>query len=360
MRALKRPVVGATREADKRAARSMGCSGSKTDPIARGAAAIPDAAPTPVVASTAKTIDTTATSNKAAPVTADGASDGQSDKTSAKKVGDDLLVSKALFEEPSKGIDLFTIEKTAGVTAEDVNTYLAGLIGQDAVTNLRSAMWAERVKGLEEVKSQLLASRGEDVTKQISSFKVSVTVLSRVLQVLPHPSRPNINPPNAARLAQSAACLSEITAPPVSQEKIVPVYLPALEVLVALFDDEHLTALPAEMPCAAVAVLCDLIVLRCGSSNSRARDDSIEAVLHCAHSKALGPGVVARHVLKPLSNTSAKLQTAAVGRLELLHRLVAKYGFSATGYRRRDSDPMPRHLDLQSCIPPDSCARRVG
>lgn len=91
--------------------------------------------------------------------------------------------SAASTDEPAKGLDLFIIEKVAGRTADDVDAYLNDIIGQAAVKNLRSVQWAERVQGLEEVKSRLLASRNGAVPEQVSVFKASVTVLVRLLQV---------------------------------------------------------------------------------------------------------------------------------------------------------------------------------
>jgi len=189
-----------------------------------------------------------------------------------------------------QGLDEFIIEKPSGRSASEVDAYLADIISQPTARNLRSTQWAERVQGLEEVKARLTASRRVAVPEQLAVFKACVTVLARLLQ-----------------------------------DRVVPVYLPALELLVDLFHDEHLAALPPHLGRAAVALTCDQMVLRCGSSNGRARDESIDAVFHCARSHALGPQAVAPHVLKPLANV--KSSQAAIGRLELLHRLVIKFGF---------------------------------
>ena len=193
--------------------------------------------------------------------------------------------------EPIQGLTEFIVEKSGSRTPAEVDAYLGDVLGLPTVRNLRSVQWAERVQGLEEVKARLEASRQGSTAEQLPVFKACVTVLSRLLQ-----------------------------------DRVVPVFLPALELLVALFHDAHMAALPSHLPRAAVAHTCDQMVLRCGSSNGRARDESIDAVLHCARSTTLGPQAVAQHVLKPLANS--KSQQAAVGRLELLHRLVIKYGLS--------------------------------
>jgi len=177
------------------------------------------------------------------------------------------------------------------VTAAQVDEYLTNVLGSVCTKNLRSAAWAQRVQGLELI-SSLLHDRARAV-QPLPLYKACVSVLARALQ-----------------------------------DKVVPVFLPALQLLVDVYSDDFLSQLPAGQPLHPLPLFARQLVLRSGSSNVRAKEESIGAVMQMARSAHVGPAELAPYVLHPLANGKEKSVHAALGRLELLHSLVIKHGFS--------------------------------
>ena len=243
------------------------------------------------------------------------------------------------------------------VTAAQVDEYLTNVLGSVCTKNLRSAAWAQRVQGLELI-SSLLHDRARAV-QPLPLYKACVSVLARALQ-----------------------------------DKVVPVFLPALQLLVDVYADDFLSQLPAGQPLHPLPLFARQLVLRSGSSNVRAKEESIGAVMQMARSAHVGPAELAPYVqqhgqsgplgsgparplcvlrarltapcssalpgrglatgipatasaarasrlqsrrfhlpltgqvLHPLANGKEKSVHAALGRLELLHSLVIKHGFS--------------------------------
>ena len=191
----------------------------------------------------------------------------------------------------------FYVEQKGGPTAADVDEYLEGTFGSKLVKELRSTEWAERVRGIEALQGLVMkttAAMNTSPAERLALFRACITVLARLLQ-----------------------------------DKIVPVYLPALQLLVDLYVPSFLAPLPnATVPRAALVHFAGQLVYRAGSSNVRAREESGAAYLHLARCEHAGPAAVCPHALRPLSNS--KSQHAAVGRLELLRSLVNEFGVSAS------------------------------
>jgi len=221
--------------------------------------------------------------------------------------------SKGVAQEqlkPREPLGDFFIE-TSGDSAPNaaaVDAYLEDILGLRVVKDLRCAEWASRVQGLEALhqlvkkKAALSASQpvatgaGESsavVGERAALFRGCITVLARLLQ-----------------------------------DKVVPVYLPALSLLATIYSFDFLTPFSSsQLPKAAIPLFTQQLVFRSGSSNVRAREESSNALLHLARCQAVGSATIAPWILKPLSNT--KQAHAVVGRLELLRTLVAEFGVSA-------------------------------
>jgi len=202
------------------------------------------------------------------------------------------------------GAGEFTIEGADGAVAADVDAYITTVLGSNAVAmGLRSTQWADRVHALEAFDAQLEAfeCRSERATETEARqlFNVAVTILARSLH-----------------------------------DKLVPVYLPALALLVRIYSPTLLDKVDKATSKAAIAYLAPPVVTRAGSSNVRAREESANAMTHLAACKHPGTGVACPHALKPLKNMKAA--HAAIGRLDLLHALVLKVGFSHVGFKVTD------------------------
>ena len=118
------------------------------------------------------------------------------------------MASEALPPKPDETLSEFLVEGVSGVSAADADAYCADVFGPALVKELRAPEWATRVRGLEAVQALInsrlgcecvgLAAAGR--AEQLSLFKAGVTVLARLVQ-----------------------------------DKVVPVYLPALQLLDQLF-----------------------------------------------------------------------------------------------------------------------------
>ena len=186
-----------------------------------------------------------------------------------------------------------------------VDAYLDDLLGPRIVKDLRGIEWAQRVSGLEAVQKlvkrkaagtdEFLATGqqadGASIeAERASLFRGCITVLARALQ-----------------------------------DKVVPVFLPALSLLADVFSAEFLQPIASSpLPHAAIAHFAHQLVFRAGSSNVRAREESSTALLALARCESVGCVTIAPWVLRPLSNS--KSSNAVVGRLELIRRLVAEFG----------------------------------
>ena len=219
----------------------------------------------------------------------------------------------ATFKEP---IGEFTIEAASGApTAADVDAYLEDIMGPRIVKELRadgSKDWSSRVSGLEGLtklcqkkvaEGMAMPTGRSDVVdaERAALFRGCVTVLSRVLQ-----------------------------------DKVVPVFLPALALLAEVYSDGFLKPIAkGPLPRAAVAHFAHQLVWRAGSSNVRAREESSSALLKLARCEAVGCGAISPWVLRPLSNS--KSAHAAIGRLELLRMILSEFGLgSANGLELRE------------------------
>lgn len=197
----------------------------------------------------------------------------------------------------------FMIEGIDGPTAEEVDEFISStLCGSSVAADLRSTTWGDRLRGIEMLQARVEAKGSSPPDEREKLFKVCVTVLARVLH-----------------------------------DKIVPVYLPALQLLQLLY-----SAMPgildglAMLGRDAAAILVPAVVLRAGSSNMRAREESATAITTLAASPYAGASTVCPHALRPLANN--KVASAAGGRLELLHALVIRFGFgSASGMHIKDA-----------------------
>ena len=203
----------------------------------------------------------------------------------------------ARLHRPAPELGDFLVEAKGGATAADVDEYLTGALGSKLVKELRAAEWAGRVHGIEALQGIVMKMQASPTTlpaDRLALFRACITVLARLLQ-----------------------------------DKIVPVYLPALQLLVDIYVPSFLAQLPsADAPCDALPLFIGQLVFRAGSSNVRAREESAAAYLHLARCEHVGPSIVCPHALRPLANS--KSQHAAVGRLELLRTLVNEFGVSGS------------------------------
>ena len=87
-------------------------------------------------------------------------------------------------------------------------------------------------------------------------------------------------------------------------------------------------ATAGRLPRAALPHFAGQLVMRAGSSNARAKEESASGLLSLAASAAVGAAAIGPFALRPLANS--KSAHAAVGRLELLRTLVAEYGVGET------------------------------
>jgi len=201
--------------------------------------------------------------------------------------------------------DFFVETSDNAPNAAAVDAYLEDILGPRVVKDLRCAEWCTRVQGLEALQqlvrkraSQPVATGAGESSALVGAeratlFRGCITVLARLLQ-----------------------------------DKVVPVYLPALSLLASIYSPDFLAPLPSsQLPKAAIPLFTHQLVFRAGSSNVRAREESSKALLHLARCHAVGSATIAPWILKPLSNT--KQAHAVVGRLELLRTLVAEFGVSA-------------------------------
>lgn len=198
---------------------------------------------------------------------------------------------------------MFVIEGASGWTADQVDAHLGSSLSTSIATGLRSTTWTDRVRALEEFEAMLEARtakaifKSDDEPKQL--FEAAITVLAKTLH-----------------------------------EKLVPVYLPAVGLLVKVFCDSILAKVPRQTVAAALEHLLPPVVLRAGSSNQRAREESAHALTFLSSSKRVGSGLVCPFVLRPVANR--KSPHAAAGRIEMLHALVLKSGIDSPGLALRD------------------------
>lgn len=204
----------------------------------------------------------------------------------------------------------FLIEAASGgaPTAADIDAYLEDLMGPRIVKELRAAGaadWSQRVNALEQL--QKLCAKKADIgtttatgaadgvdAERAALFRGCVTVLARILQ-----------------------------------DKVVPVFLPALALLAEVYSEDFLAPIAkGPLPRAAIAHFAHQLVWRAGSSNVRAREESANALLKLARCEAVGCSAISPWVLRPLSNT--KSAHACIGRLELLRAILAEYGLGAS------------------------------
>lgn len=202
----------------------------------------------------------------------------------------------------------FILEGANGAqpNAGAVDAYLDDIIGSKIVKELRGTEWAGRVQGLEALQNLVKrqAAEGAVATGEAEAegepsraalFRACVTVLSRALQ-----------------------------------DKVVPVYLPALALLAEIYSPPFLSPLGPDstLPRSAVALFAEKLVFRAGSSNVRAQQESSGALLSLARCDAVGCAPIGPAALRPLSNS--KSAHASVGRLELLRTLVSEFGIGAS------------------------------
>lgn len=180
-----------------------------------------------------------------------------------------------------------------GPTAEEVDEYISSVLGGGSIAaDLRSATWGDRLRGIEMLQARVEAKGAAPVAEREALFKICVSVLARLLH-----------------------------------DKIVPVYLPALHLLQVLYSSEAFLRLLEPLVRDAAAILVPPLVLRSGSSNVRAKEESNSVLSSLAASPYVGASAVCPHTLRPLSNNKAV--AAAAGRLELLHGLVIRFGFGS-------------------------------
>lgn len=213
--------------------------------------------------------------------------------------------AEAAAVTPAEPIGDFILEASDGnqPTAAAVDAYLDDIIGTRIVKQLRDAEWASRVSGLEALQ-QLVKRRATDAATATG-------------QEMPDPASEH------ERGALFRACVTVMTR--ALQDKVVPVYLPALALLAEVYSPPFLGPIAhGKLPKAAIGCFAHQLVFRSGSSNVRAREESSSALLSLARCDAAGCPAVAPWALRPVSNT--KSAHAAVGRLELLRTLVAEFG----------------------------------
>jgi len=185
--------------------------------------------------------------------------------------------------------DGFVIEGNEGVRAAEVDAYLENIIGSRIVKELRATEWASRVHALEALQKLFMKPRSTATQADREAlFKASITVLTRLLQ-----------------------------------DKVVPVFLPAIQGLCQLYSHAILASVPVALARSALHHFAGQLVLRSGSSNVRAREESANALRILCRSQ-VGAKSVCPYSLRPLTNR--KSQHAAIGRLDLLIALLSEFG----------------------------------
>merc|ERR1712087_825486 len=109
---------------------------------------------------------------------------------------------------------LFLVEEANGAGPEQADAELLGAFGDKVmVAHLRSPQWAERVRGMQELQAHLEATAmKKSVAQRECMFKAAVTVLSRMLR-----------------------------------DKLVPVFLPSLQLLQVVFSANVLEGLTMQL-----------------------------------------------------------------------------------------------------------------
>ena len=190
-------------------------------------------------------------------------------------------------DEPVKGLSEFLIEGANGVGAAEVDAFLESVIGSRTTKALRSNEWATRVNGLESFAILLQPEAPVSSGERSALFKAGVAIVARLIQ-----------------------------------DKVVPVFLPALATVKALYSPPTLGAQLGKLPALAVPIFTPHIVIRASSSNLRAREEAAATLRHLA--RAVDPTAVCPSALRPL--THSKSAQGLVGRLQLLHALIEEYG----------------------------------
>lgn len=184
----------------------------------------------------------------------------------------------------------FIIEGPGGPTAEQVDAYLTDVLGPKVVKSLRASEWSERVTGLEQL-TKLVQEDG-----------------SAAAPSTPRPTGSDGEPlgESAARAALFRAIISVLAR--ALQDKVVPVFLPAISLLTSVYCDEFLKPLGKDstLPRNALPTFAGQLVSRAGSSNQRAREESSAALLHLARCATVGAAAIGPWALKPLSKVGRR------------------------------------------------------
>lgn len=225
---------------------------------------------------------TTPTSSNAAQATREGAAASSASTPQLHRCKGTILADNAKA--------MFLIEEADGASPETVDAALLDALGDNVmVAHLRSAQWADRVLGIQELQAHFEARAAHvSALQRERMFIAVVSVLAHLLK-----------------------------------DKLVPVFLPSLELLQCIFSPSLLDGLKPQLLQNATHVLAPQLVSRAGSSNPRAREESANALMHLATTEQAAP--VGPHLVRPLANRKAA--HAAVGRLECLHTLVLRLGF---------------------------------
>merc|ERR1740130_1133362 len=191
----------------------------------------------------------------------------------------------------TKAVSEFVVEGD-GVSSKDVDSYLESVLGSRITKALRASEWASRVSGLEALGALLANTSDEPHTaaERTAQFKAGISIVARLLQ-----------------------------------DKVVPVFLPALATVRALYSAHILQVVPADLPAKAVPIFATQIVMRASSSNVRAREEASGALRYLA--RAVDPTAVCPVALRPPANN--KGAPGLVSRLELLHALVEEHGIGS-------------------------------
>jgi len=276
----------------------MGCSASRdageAAPKRPSSRVAPDLTP-PTVPVPATSIPTPSTASVPTPV----------DETLKPAI----LATKSTPEAVERsGSELLFLDES-GTNDDEADACLSSTLSSTISSGLKSTVWADRVRALEELDALLEARmscfKSDDEPRQL--FRASVAVLSKALH-----------------------------------EKLVPVYLPAVGLLVKVFSDSLLAKVFSgeneksahDTIKAALGHLTPPVVLRAGSSNQRAREESAHALTCLCLCQRVGAAMLGPIVMRPLANR--KSAHAAAGRIELLHALVLKAGINAPGLALRD------------------------
>ena len=173
-------------------------------------------------------------------------------------------------------------------TAEQIDEYLANVLGPACAKNLRSAVWAQRVQATRSIVHAttwhvcgmwlVLLLRGMWLYL-LCVYKLRVAIRSlplysrwlcllwqglELLSSLLHGGREmQVQEP----LPLYKACVTVLAR--ALQDKVVPVFLPALQLLVDVYSDAFLSKLPSGMPLDPLPLFARQLVLRSGSSNVR-------------------------------------------------------------------------------------------